>query len=44
MRETYELFRDIVKFKEKIYKLTLVSEKIKYNQELKEIVEKLEKI
>lgn len=44
MRETYELFRDIVKFREKIDKLTLVSEKVKYNQELKEIVEKLEKI
>ena len=44
MRETYELFRDMVKLREKIDKLTLASEKVKYNQELKEIMEKLEKI
>ncbi len=41
MRETYELFRDMVKLREKIDKLTLASEKVKYNQELKEIMEKL---
>ena len=44
MRETYELFRDMVKLREKIDKLTLTSEKVKHNQELKEIMEKLEKI
>lgn len=40
-RETYELFRDMVKLREKIDKITLTSEKIRHNQELKEVMEKL---
>ena len=42
MRETYELFRDMVKLREKIDKLTLASEKVKYNQELKNKINALE--
>lgn len=44
MRETYILFRDMVKLREKIEKLNLSSEKVKYNQELKEIICKIESI
>lgn len=44
MRETYILFRDMVKLREKIEKLNLSSEKVKYNQEIKELISKIENI
>lgn len=44
IKETYELFKNMVDIREKIEKSHSNSEKVKYNQELKEILEKLEKI
>lgn len=42
MRETYKIFRDMIKLREKLDKLNLNSEKIKINQKLKEIIDRLE--
>ncbi|WP_308574764.1 DUF4391 domain-containing protein [uncultured Fusobacterium sp.] len=43
MKEIYILFKDIVRLREKMGRLNLPSERVKYNQELKRGVEKIDK-
>lgn len=44
MKEIYDFFKELVKLKEKIDKINLSSEKIKYNQKIKIIIDKIESL